>query len=112
PAELFNRARIACCSSRVKETPAIFAAASSISRVIRGESCATAINAPGIKARLTPEKHSRKQRRLNPKRLSSLPRSLPHQISKLHPLSAQLIEAYFWIEQRPAYFAHPPIRHS
>src|SRR5438093_6089998 len=51
------------CSWGVNDTPAIFPAASSISRVIRGASCATANNAPGINARLPAEKHSRKRRR-------------------------------------------------
>src|SRR5262249_51753244 len=63
PAPLFSRARMLSCSWGVNDTPAIFAAASSISRVIRGASCATAINAPGINTRLPAEKHSRKRRR-------------------------------------------------
>src|SRR5437667_1286741 len=56
----------------VNDKPAIFAAASRISRVIRGASCATAINAPGINARLPAEKHSRNRRRFSASARSSI----------------------------------------
>src|SRR5437762_6307630 len=72
PAPLFSRARMLSCSWGVNDNPAIFAAASSISRVMRGASCATAINAPGINARLPAEKHSRNRRRFSASVSSSI----------------------------------------